>query len=450
MSRPILTAEQMRDAERRAINAGTAETELMERAGRALAEAVALYAGPRQTLILCGPGNNGGDGYVAARYLKEAGYPVRVAALADPTAEAAHWARSQWQGSIEPFDRASEAPIVIDCLFGTGLSRGLEESVFKRLLLLVDRALVAVACDLPSGVSTDDGAPLSPVGAYNLTVTFGALKPAHRLMPAMARTGRVVLADIGIAADRDWFEIGPPELPPLDPQGHKYSRGLVHCLAGQMPGAIALAASAAARSGAGYVRVSTSLPIAGLPSSIVQTGGADLQDERVGCILVGPGLGDLPQVLTLALTAPRPIVIDADAVGLVGDPERLHGHDTILTPHEGEFRKLFGEIDGSKVDRALEAARRSQSVIVYKGPDTLVAAPDGRLGFGPPAPAWLASAGTGDVLAGMIAAMRARGREPFEAACAAVWLHGRAAQLAGSGMIADDLVDAIPLALAGR
>jgi hydroxyethylthiazole kinase-like uncharacterized protein yjeF len=450
MSRPILTAEQMRAAERRAIDAGTPETELMERAGRALAEAVRLYAGPRETLVLCGPGNNGGDGYVAARYLAEAGYPVRIAALAEPAADAARWARGQWKGPVEPFESASQAPIVIDCLFGTGLSRGLEQAVFQRLLLLIDKAMVAVACDLPSGVESDDGALLSPIGTYDLTVTFGALKPAHRAMPAMARIGRVVLADIGIEPPTGWFEIDRPELPPLNPQGHKYSRGLVHCLAGHMPGAIALAASAAAKSGAGYVRISTSLPINGLPSSIVQTGGADLQDERIGCILVGPGLGDVPQVLTLALTAPRPIVIDADAIGLVGSPNRLHGHDTILTPHEGEFRTLFGEIAGSKPERAMEAARRSQSVVVYKGPDTLVAAPDGRLGFAPPAPAWLASAGTGDVLAGMIAALRARGLEAFDAACAAVWLHGRSAELAGPGMIADDLVQAIPLALVDR
>ena len=447
MPRPILTAEQMRAAEARAVDGGTPETELMERAGQALAEAVKMYIGPRPTLVLCGPGNNGGDGYVAARHLKSHGYQVRVAALAEPTAEAAKWARSKWDGPVDPFDHAADAPIVVDCLFGTGLSRGLDKSVFQRLLSLIDQALVAVACDLPSGVASDDGALLSPVGIFDLTVTFGALKPAHRLMPAMERMGRVILADIGIEANSQWSEIAAPGLPPIDPQAHKYSRGLVHCLAGQMPGAIALAANASARSGAGYVRVSTSLPISGLPSSIVQTGGADLQEDRIGCILVGPGLGDVPQVLTLALTAPRPIVIDADAIGLVGDPERLRGHDTILTPHEGEFRKLFGEIEGSKPERALEAARRSQSVIVHKGPDTVVAAPDGRLGIAPPAPAWLATAGSGDVLAGMIAALRARGMEAFEAACAAVWIHGRAAEIAGQHMIADDLVEAIPLAI---
>lgn len=448
MARPILTARQMRSAEARAIDAGTPETTLMERAGRALAEAVRLHVGPRDVLILCGPGNNGGDGYVAARHLVAMGYSVRVAELAEPTTDAARWARGQWEGPVEPFASAAEAPIIVDCLFGTGLSRGLDEAVFQRLLLLIDKAMVAVACDLPSGVGSDDGGLLSPIGRYHLTVTFGALKPAHRLMPAMAHMGRVVLADIGIDAETQWSELARPDLPLLDPEGHKYSRGLVHCLAGQMPGAIALAATAAAKSGAGYVRVSTSLPIPGLPSSIVQTGGADLQDERIGCILVGPGLGEVPQVLTLSLTARHPIVIDADAIGLVGEPGRLNGHEAILTPHEGEFKALFGEIAGSKAARALEAARQSQSVVVYKGPDTLIAAPDGRLAFSTPAPAWLATAGTGDVLAGMIAALRARGLEAFDAACAAVWLHGRAAEAAGPGMVADDLVDAIPSVLA--
>jgi ADP-dependent NAD(P)H-hydrate dehydratase / NAD(P)H-hydrate epimerase len=215
-----------------------------------------------------------------------------------------------------------------------------------------------------------------------------------------------------------------------------------------MPGAIALALTAAARGGAGYVRVSSSRLIEGLPAAVVQMDSAPVNDERIGCLLVGPGLGDLPQILTLALTSPAPKVIDADAIGLLGDPERLRGQDAILTPHEGEFRKLFGEIAGVKPERALEAARRSGAIIVYKGPDTLVAAPDGRLAFAPPAPAWLASAGTGDVLAGTIAAVRARGMEPFDAACAGVWLHGRAAEIAGAQMIADDLAAAIPQAIA--
>jgi ADP-dependent NAD(P)H-hydrate dehydratase / NAD(P)H-hydrate epimerase len=340
------------------------------------------------------------------------------------------------------------APINIDALFGTGLKRGLDDSISLLLSELVHEAIVAVACDLPSGVDADSGAQLNPLHDYHLTVTFGALKPAHRLHPAMHKCGRVVLADIGIEGATDWYEIGAPELPPLDPGGHKYNRGLVHALAGKMPGAIALAATAAARAGAGYVRISTSRTIDGLPASIVQTDTAEVNDSRIGCLLVGPGLGDVPQVLTLALTAKAPKVIDADGIAQVGDPARLRGQEAILTPHEGEFHKLFGDIPGTKAERALEAASRSGAVIVYKGPDTLVAAPDGRLGFAPPAPAWLATAGTGDVLAGIIAAMRARGLDPFEAACAGVWVHGRAAELAGPQMIADDLADAIPKALA--
>jgi hydroxyethylthiazole kinase-like uncharacterized protein yjeF len=214
-----------------------------------------------------------------------------------------------------------------------------------------------------------------------------------------------------------------------------------------MPGAIALSAIAAARSGAGYVRVSTSRTIDGLPSAIVQTDTAEVNDERIGCLLVGPGMGDIPQVLTLALTSHAPKVIDADAISQLGEPERLKGQHAIVTPHAGEFRRLFGDLSGSKADQVLEAARRSGAVVIYKGPDTLVASPDGALGFAPPAPAWLATAGTGDVLAGIAAAMVARGLPSFEAACAAVWLHGRAAECAGPHMIADDLAAAIPAAL---
>ena len=446
--RPILTTAEMIAAERRAIDAGTSVETLMERAGGALAEAAYRYAGKMPALIIAGPGNNGGDGYVAARHLVERGVEVRLAALTEPKSDAGKWARSQWKGDVETLGPTTKAaPLLIDALFGTGLKKGLETSVLEQLSRLSDGAKTRIACDLPSGVESDSGAELSLVPSFDLTVTFGALKPAHRLFPAMHKCGRVVLADIGVEASGDWHEISMPDLPPLDPGGHKYSRGLVHALAGKMPGAIALAAKAAARSGAGYVRVSTSLRIDGLPASIVQTDTATLNDERIGCILVGPGLGDIPQVLTLALTSRAPKVIDADAITHLGEPERLRGQDAILTPHEGEFERLFGKLDGSKAERAIAAARISGAVIVYKGPDTLVAAPDGRLGFAPPAPAWLASAGTGDVLAGMIAALRARALAGFEAACAAVWLHGRAAELAGPRMIADDLVHAIPGAL---
>jgi hydroxyethylthiazole kinase-like uncharacterized protein yjeF len=439
----------MRAAERRAIAAGTSVEALMERAGAALAEAAYCHAGKMPALILCGPGNNGGDGYVAARHLVDRGVEVRVAAVCEPKSEAAKWARGQWRGEVEALSSSTDpSPLLIDALFGTGVRKGLENTLQRQLSRLAAGSQMRIACDVPSGVDSDSGTELSPVPGFEMTVTFGALKPAHRLMPSMSRCGRVVLADIGIEASPVWHEHGQPVLPALDPVGHKYSRGLVHALAGKMPGAIALSAKAAAYSGAGYVRVSTSRSIDGLPSSIVQTDTAEINDERIGCLIVGPGMGDIPRVLTLALTSHAPKVIDADAITHLGEPERLRGQDAIITPHEGEFERLFGKLEGSKSDRALEAAKRSGAVIVYKGPDTLVASADGRLGFAPPAPAWLASAGTGDVLAGMIAAMRARGLAAFESASAAVWLHGRAAEIAGPQMIADDLAAAIPRALA--
>jgi hydroxyethylthiazole kinase-like uncharacterized protein yjeF len=446
--RAILTAAAMRAAEQAAIDGGTPVETLMERAGAALAEAAYRFAGPRPTLILCGPGNNGGDGYVAARHLASRGVAVRVAALAEPRSEAAKWARGQWAGAIEPLSQETQgASMVIDALFGTGLKRGLEANVLRQFHRLTREAVVTVACDVPSGVDSDSGTSFSAIHPYDLTVTFGALKPAHRLAPNMFQMGRVVLADIGLRSDDNWHEIGQPVYPPTNLADHKYDRGLVHCLAGTMPGAIALAATAAARAGAGYVRVSTSRAIDGLPAAVVQVDTAEVNDPRINCLLVGPGMGDVPRLLTLALTSKAPKVIDADAITELGDPERLRGQDAIITPHEGEFVRLFGKLAGSKADRASEAARRSGAVVIYKGPDTLVASPDGRLGFAPPAPHWLATAGTGDVLAGMAAAMRARGLEPFEAACAAVWLHGRAAEAAGPHMIADDLAAAIPAVL---
>ncbi len=443
--RPILTATAMRAAEQAAIDGGTPVETLMERAGAALAEAAYRFAGRMPALILCGPGNTGGDGYVAARHLAERGFQVRVAAIGEPKSAAAKSARERWSGPVEALSANTQsADLMIDALFGTGLKRGLEQPVSEQLSRLSAAARVRIACDLPSGVHTDNGAHLSPVPTFDLTVAFGALKPAHRLMPAMPCCGRVVIADIAVEAVSEWHEIVRPVLPSIDAAGHKYSRGLVHALAGKMPGAIALAASAAARAGAGYVRVSTSRGIDNLPASVVQTDTAEINDPRIGCLIVGPGLGEIPQVLTLALTSHAPKVIDADAIALLGEPERLKGQDAILTPHEGEFLRLFGEMLGSKAERALEAARRSGAVVVYKGPDTLVASPDGKLAFAPPAPAWLATAGTGDVLTGIIAALRARGLGAFDAACAGVWIHGRAAELAGRYMIADDLAAAIP------
>jgi hydroxyethylthiazole kinase-like uncharacterized protein yjeF len=448
-ARPILTAEAMRAAEQAAIDAGTPVETLMERAGAALAEAAVRFSGPLPALVLCGPGNNGGDGYVAARHLAERGIPVRVAAMADAKSEAAKWARSQFEGEVERLsEHIAPAPLLIDSLFGTGLKMGVERAVVQQLFRLAEAASVRVSCDLPSGVESDSGQLLNVVPDFDLTVTFGALKPAHRLMPGMHKCGRVVLADIGIGAETQWHEIGPPKLPPLDPEGYKYTRGMVHCVGGAMVGAIALGATAAYRAGAGYVRIGTDEYVPNVPAAVVQGLKGRFDDPHIGALLAGPGLGrDGGALLNEALAAGRPLVLDGDAFALLASPGRLHGLDAVLTPHEGEFKELFGRLEGTKAERALEAARQSQSVIVYKGPDTIVAAPDGRLGFAPPAPASLATAGTGDVLAGITAAMVARGVGGFEAGCAAVWIHGRAAELAGPYMIADELAAAIPQAL---
>jgi hydroxyethylthiazole kinase-like uncharacterized protein yjeF len=455
MGRPILSADAMRAAEQAAVEGGTSVEQLMERAGAALAEATYRFAGPLPVLVLCGPGNNGGDGYVAARHLAERGVQIRVAALAEPRSEAAKWARSQWSGDVESLSASTApAPLLIDALFGTGLKRGLDASAAEILSRLCAEAIVKVACDLPSGVETDTGAELSDVPMFDLTVTFGALKPAHRLAPAMHRCGRVVLADIGIAAETMWSEIAPPRIPPLDPAGNKYSRGLVSIVTGQMPGATALAAKAAAKSGAGTVRLYADEMVAHVPAAVVQGKKWKIEDQKRAALLIGPGLGrdsQPPKQLTEVLRSGRPVVIDADALRQV-TPEQLSARDAeqppILTPHSGEFEHLFGKMTGSKAEQAIEAARRANAVVVYKGPDTIVAEPGRRVAFAPPAPAWLASAGSGDVLAGLAAGILSRGLPAFDAACAAVWLHGRAAEIAGPQMIADDLAAAVPQALA--
>jgi hydroxyethylthiazole kinase-like uncharacterized protein yjeF len=408
----ILTAAEMRAAEQAAIAARTSVEELMERAGKAAAEAIWRFAGPLPALVLCGPGNNGGDGRVIARELAARGVDVRTATLDDLAAE--------------------PAPLLIDALFGTGLSRPLEQA--RMLLDLAAAAAVRVAIDLPSGVATDDGGILSPVPDYDLTITFQTLKPSHLLQPAARHMGRIVVADIGIPATSNLAEIGPAAPRPPGPDDHKYSRGYVAVLAGEMPGAAALAAAAALRAGAGYVRL-IGAHVAGVPNAIVQGPGdaeALLADPRIGAVLVGPGLAPGDRLVGIAIASGRPLILDAGA--LRAQP------NAILTPHEGEFARLFPGLPGSKVERARAAAAASGAVIVYKGADTVVAAPDGRAAIAPPAPAWLATAGTGDVLAGIIAARRAALDDPFEAACSGVWMHAHAAQ-ARPGLIADDLIE---------
>ena len=453
MSRAILTAEEMRAAEAAAIAAGTPVETLMERAGIAAAEAIWRYSGPLPALILCGPGNNGGDGYVVARELAGRGVPVRVAALSEPKSAAAIAARDSWGGKAEALADAKPAPLLIDALFGTGLGRPLDDAVAQRLCALANEARIRIAIDLPSGAATDDGAILSAVPDFDVTVTFQTLKPSHRLQPAAGHMGRIVIADIGIPAASRLNEIGRPSLAAPGPDVHKYRRGYVAVLAGEMPGASGLAAAAAARAGAGFVRLFAPGVVSGLPSAVVQSPGAEYaRDDRIGALVVGPGLGlgaRGEELLACAVSGGTPLVIDADALNLLSRSALPSFKEApILTPHAGEFERLFGKLAGSKVERARDAAERSGAVILYKGADTVVAAPDGRAAIASPAPHWLASAGTGDVLAGIVAAMRAGGMAPFEAACSAAWLHGHAARLAGPFLIADDLIDRLPEACA--
>lgn len=455
MSRFILTAAEMRAAEAAAIASGTPAGHLMERAGAAAAEAIRRFAGPLPALILCGPGNNGGDGYVIARRLAERGAKVRVAATGEPGSPDALAACAAWSGPVESLADAAPEPLLVDALFGTGLTRPLDEALSSRLRGLGEAARVRVAIDLPSGIATDDGRIFSPVPDFDLTISFATLKPSHLLQPAARHMGRLVVADIGIEAESALREIGLPKLRAPGPDDHKYSRGYVAVVAGPMAGAASLASEAALRSGAGYVRVNLQPTFAGTARAVVQAGDLDaLQDRRVGAVVAGPGLGlgDLEAgILNLVITTAIPAILDADALTLIADsgPEWLHRapRTPILTPHAGEFARLFPHLPGSKLEQARAAAAAARAVVVYKGADTVVAAPDGRAVIAPPAPAWLASAGTGDVLAGIIAAMRASGLDAFEAACAGVWLHGRAAELAGAGLIADDLLDHLGAAL---
>ena len=449
MTRPILTAAEMRAAEQRAIDVGTPAELLMERAGEGVAEAVWRFAGPQPVLVVCGPGNNGGDGYVAARYLRGRGIPVRVAALGEPKASAAARARAAWGGPVVPIAEAQPAPVLIDALFGTGLSRGLNEDLTSSLNQLSEQANVTIAVDLPSGVETDSGAVLSPAPRCELTVTFAATKPAHLLQPAAALCGRVVVVDIGVRAESQVRQLEPPGPWSPGPQDHKYTRGQVAVVGGPMPGAAGLAALAAARAGAGYVVLLERESGVGVPHAVVRRPIAELRSTLTGprlrAVVIGPGLGraaDAEWALDHALASGKALVIDGDALHLLGG--RRIDAPAVLTPHEGEFRSAFPDLDhASKLERARVAACRAGAVIVYKGADTVIAAPDGRVAIAGNASPWLSTAGTGDVLAGAIGAVLARGLEPFEAAQSGVWLHSQAAHRLGRAFVADDLAHAL-------
>lgn len=463
----VLTADAMRALEAAAVAAGTTEIELMERAGEAAAHAIAAFAAPAPALVLCGSGNNGGDGYVIARRLAAEGWPVRVAALAPPTAATARQAAVRWRGPVERIaDDTALAAILVDALFGIGLSRPIRDPTMLNVHRLAQGARVRVAIDLPSGVATDDGALLSQPIDADLTITFGALKPAHLLQPAARFAGRIAVADIGLGRPETILRaVRRPSLGAIEADTHKYKRGHVLVVSGraQATGAARLAATAALRAGAGYAtllspREALAINAAHLTGVVLREADTPaavakaFADPRAHALVIGPALGPERDKLIAVLGVGKPVVLDADAFSLFAHaPNALAqaiSGPAVLTPHEGEFVRLFGDLPGSKIDRVRVAAERVGTVVLLKGPDTVIAAPDGRVAINAHASPYLATAGSGDVLSGIIGAMLARGLPPFEAACAAAWLHGDAGRRGGPGLIAEDLPGLLPRVLA--
>ena len=444
----VLTASQMRSAEQALIDEGATVDELMLRAGRGAADWVWRVAMGRPVTILCGPGNNGGDGYVIAAELIARGAGVRVVAPLEPATDAARAARQRWGGT-----RVSDARggVLVDCLFGSGLTRPLSAELAALLSTMACAHEFVVAIDVPSGVSTDTGEHLGASIACNLTLALGAWKPAHFLEPGAGTMGERRLVDIGIGAFADAAMVYPaPRLDAPNRAAHKYTRGLVGVIGGKMAGAALLSAQAAMRGGAGYVKLLADLPSAG-PAALVhdQRPLSDaLADPRFSALLVGPGLGrDEAARYRLAAVLERgvPTVIDADALHLLDD-DLLEGIATarmLLTPHEGELNVLCNRFSISahgKVDQARGLAQTTGAAVLAKGADTVLATGEGDLAYFEAGPSWLATAGTGDVLAGLCVSRMAAGSAPFDAAGEAVWLHNEAARIAGPAMIADDLL----------
>jgi ADP-dependent NAD(P)H-hydrate dehydratase / NAD(P)H-hydrate epimerase len=456
LSGPILTAAQMRAAEQAVIDGGTRVDVLMGRAGTAIAEAVWRFGGGKPTLFLCGPGNNGGDGYVAARLLHERGLDVRIAALREPKSPAAVAARQLWTGPVEALGDATTAPVVVDCLFGTGLARPLERSIVAALDRHFHSGTLRIAVDIPSGIGTDDGALMGFENVRHpadLTLALGALKPAHVLQPGAACCGQILCLDIGVPVASDVMMSAHVKLPVSPtPSANKFDRTVV-VVAGGMPGAAQLAARAASRL-AGYTVLATETVIPNPVASIVQRSFDDaLRDPRFTTYVIGPGLGlgaDAAARLAALLETDHRLVIDADGLNLLVqlglDRVKQRRAPTILTPHEGEFRRLFGDLPGSKIDRAKAASERWGATVIYKGSDTLVAGA-GTVRMTRPAPAWLATAGTGDVLAGLAGGFLSFVEQPEWAALAAAQLHGAVARHVGPGLIADDMQAHIGTAL---
>ncbi len=513
----LLTTTEMGEADRLAVAVGVPSLELMRRAGEAVADAAGTMVGiGARVLVLAGPGNNGGDGFVAARRLAEQGYGVRLALLGDRAAlkgDAAAMA-GRWGGPIEALGAATirDCDLIIDGLFGAGLSRAIEGPAADAIAAVNASSVPVLAIDVPSGLDGTSGAPTGPVVQATRSVTFFRRKPGHVLLPGRRLCGPVTLADIGIPAavlDRiapRTFSNDPSlwreELPAIGPEGHKYTRGHAVVVSGpaESTGAARLGARGALRIGAGLVTVASprsAFPINAAhltaimlkPFEVPEGLSAILADKRLNALLIGPGVGVGPmaaRMVELALASGAACVLDADALTSFSDaaianvptapaarfgflpgaaeratwsPDRLFdliksnaGRPVVLTPHDGEFKRLFGHLPdmagGSRLERARRAAAASGAVVVLKGADTCIAAPDGRAAINENAPPWLATAGSGDVLGGFITGLLAQGASAFEAAAAAVWLHGAAAHAIGRGLIAEDLPEALPAVLA--
>ncbi|MXN67054.1 NAD(P)H-hydrate dehydratase [Stappia sp. GBMRC 2046] len=486
----LLTPEEMSEADQRTIRGGTPGIELMDEAGRAVADTCArMMDHVAQVLVLAGPGNNGGDGFVAARILKKRGYPVRLLLLGEASrlkGDAAT-ARDDAANAGVPIERLNlaklperlkEARLVVDALFGAGLDRPLEGDAAQVVHLVNERRAKTIAVDLPSGVSGGSGAVLGEAIRATRTVTFFRRKPGHLLFPGRELCGGVSVADIGISADvleeirpRTFVndrELWRPHWNPPTVTGHKYDRGHALIVSGPAvrTGAARLAAVAALRAGAGLSTVAASPSAASVHAAHLtavmlkaykdeEQFAAILADRRLNSVVIGPAAGvgeETRRRVAMCLDGERAVVLDADALtSFAEEPEALFASirnktsgGVVMTPHDGEFARLFPDIAAqasmSKPDRAREAARLSGAVIVLKGADTVIASADGRAAITENASPWLATAGSGDVLAGIVCAMMAQGLPVFEAACAGVWIHGQAAKKAGPGLISEDLL----------
>lgn len=468
----LLSVEEMYASDKWAIDHGVSGADLMDAAGRAVANEVLRRWPKGKVAVLCGPGNNGGDGFVAARYLSDFGWNATVALLGDRSdlKGDAGEAAERWHGVVVDLDPAAveDVDVVVDALFGAGLNRDVDGVVARTLEAVQGKPIVAV--DMPSGVNGDSGQILGFAPDADVTVTFFRQKTGHSLYPGRGKCGEIVVADIGIdaAAIRDVQPLVVSNEPPLwvkafprpTPDQNKFSRGFA-CIAGgqEMTGAARLAARAAQRCGAGYVLLASPEKASTLYrvslESVVVKGFRDtagyrslIEDDRINAYLIGPGLGQgfgaSEQVLA-TLRLGRPSVIDADAITLFKDNrdvffEALH-EGVVLTPHEGEFSRLFPELidETNKLERVRKAAQLAGCIILLKGPDTAIAAPDGRAVLTTNGSPDLATAGSGDVLAGAITGLISQSGDPFLSAIIGTWMHGEAARLLGTGLIAEDL-----------